>query len=63
MGEGVGACVGFDGQLVIPNLNVQRALASVCCWTVVGAAVGVNVGFALIEGANVGAVVGKRVGT
>ena len=24
--------VGFDGQFTIPNLNAQRAFASVCCW-------------------------------
>ncbi len=40
-GEGVGAVVGFDGQLLIPCLNTQRAFASDICWAdPVGARVG-----------------------
>ncbi len=42
-GDGVEAFVGFDGQLAIPNLNAQRALASISCWT---DPVGANLGFA-----------------
>ncbi len=44
-GERVGAVVGFDGQLLIPSLNVQRAFASdICRADPVGAAVGKVVG-------------------
>ncbi len=36
-GAEVGEGVGFDGQLVMPSLKAQRALASDCCGLMVGA--------------------------
>jgi hypothetical protein len=44
-GADVGEGVGFDGQLVMPSLKAQRALASDCCGLIeVGDIVGDNDG-------------------